>query len=154
MDMEVRLMDRQAMLERMRAEALAVAERVAAGASGSRQDMAAMERLIYAQADAMKARMLQAWVQEARDDSDRPCCPHCGGPMRHRGSRPRTLACVGGQVTVERKRYWCGACKASFSPSGRDDGLGEPRDQPGGGAAGGGGGGGPAVPAGGRSPAT
>jgi hypothetical protein len=146
-------MDRQAMTERMRTEALAVAERVAAEASGSRQDMAAMERLICAQADAMKAAMLQAWVEEARDDSERPSCPHCGGPMRHQGSRPRTAVCVGGQVTVERKRYWCDACGASFSPSGRDDGDRQPRDQPGSGAAGGGGGGGSAVPAGSRSPA-
>ena len=123
-------MDRQVMTERMRAEALAMVGRVAAGASASRQDMAAMERLIYAEADAMKAAMLQAWVEQARDDSERPGCPHCGGPMRHQGNRPRTLASVGGQVTVERKRYWCGACGASFSPSGRDDGDGQSRDQP------------------------
>jgi hypothetical protein len=146
-------MDRQAMTERMRAKALAMVDCVVAGASASRQDMAAMERLIYAQADAVKAAMLQEWVQEARDDSQRPGCPHCGRPMRHQGSRPRTAVCVGGQVTVERKRYWCDACKASFSPSGRDDGDREPRDQPRGGAAGGAGGCGSAVPASGRSPA-
>lgn len=130
-------MDRQAMTDRMRGEAEAMVGRVAAGASGSRQDMAAMERLIYAQADALKASLLGAWVEQAEDDSERPRCPHCEGVMRQKESSPRQTVCVGGVVAVERKRFWCDACGASFFPSGRDGGAGEPRDHPGGGACGG-----------------
>ena len=134
-------MDRQAMLDRMRGEAEAAIGRVVGGASGSRQDMAAMERLIYAQMDALKASMLQAWVDQAHDDSARPQCPHCGAVMRQKEACPRTAVCVGGVVAVERKRFWCGACKASFFPSGRDDGARKSRDHTGGGARGRGGGG-------------
>jgi hypothetical protein len=62
-------MDRQAMVERMRREAPGMVRRVGVEASGSRQDMAAMERLIYAQVDAIKASLLRAWVDDAADDS-------------------------------------------------------------------------------------
>ncbi len=121
-------MDKEAFRRQLCGEADKLAEQLAQEASGSLQDMAAMERKIYAAMDQLKARALQLWAQQAQDDSDRPKCPHCGRAMRHKGHRDKTSSCIGGQVTVRRKRWWCDACKASFSPSGRDDDGGRVSD--------------------------
>ncbi len=100
-------------------------QRIVAQASPSLQSLAEMERLIYAELNQCKPQILQAWCDQAQDDSARPLCPHCGGPMRHKGSRSRTLVCEAGQIDVARTRWWCNACQASFSPSGQHDERGE-----------------------------
>jgi hypothetical protein len=78
--------------------------------------MAEMEDLIYGELNRCKSEILQVWCNQAKDDSSRPLCPHCGGPMRHKGSRSRTLICDSGQIDLKRTRWWCDACKASFFP--------------------------------------
>jgi len=114
-----------------------VRHRIVEQASPSLQSMAQMEDLIYGELNRCKAAILQAWCHQAQDDSSRPLCPHCRGPMRHKGSRDRTLLCDSGQVAVKRTRWWCDACKASFFPSGQhgDGGRlpGDAPDGPGGG---------------------
>ena len=111
-------MDREQLIERMQHEASAMAQRVGDSASGSLLDMAEVERMIYDQCDRLKAGLLQQWVEQAKDDAGRPCCPRCGGGMKHKGREPRTSVCVGGQVTLTRTRWWCNACRASFFPGG------------------------------------
>lgn len=111
-------MEREQLMERMRMDAATTAERVAKSASTSLMDLAEVERTIYAECDKLKANLLQRWAEEARDDAGRPSCPRCGGSMKHKGRSSRTSQCVGGEVTVERVRWWCDACKASFSPGG------------------------------------
>lgn len=111
-------MDRKQLIERMQDEASATAERLGVSASGSLLDLAEVERRIYAECDRLKASLLQQWVEQATDDSGQPSCPRCGGVMKAKGREPRTSACVGGQVTVKRTRWWCGACRAAFSPGG------------------------------------
>ena len=96
-----------------------VRHRIVEQASPSLQSMAQMEDLIYGELNGCKPEILQAWCHQAQDDSSRPLCPHCRGPMRHKGSRGRTLLCDSGQVDVKRTRWWCDACKASFFPSGQ-----------------------------------
>jgi len=132
-------MDREALQRQLEEQARRMAAALAAGASPSRQDMAAMERAIYAAADAFKAQALQAWVNAAADDSARPACPHCGGVLRQKQQIPKTSVCVGGEVTVKRTRWWCSACRASFFPSGRGDDGGGSRPDAAGGPGGGGG---------------
>jgi len=112
------IMDRTTLTEQLEQRMRQAARHIGGKASGSRRDMAAMERLIYQEMDAMKAQLLQAWVDQAGDDSQRPCCPHCRGPMRQKEQSAKTSQCIGGQVTVERTRWWCDACGASFFPSG------------------------------------
>jgi NADH pyrophosphatase NudC (nudix superfamily) len=121
-------MEREKLAEKLQQEMAAIAAKLAQEASSSRQDMAAMERKIYAACDGLKAKILQEWVDAAVDDTAVPRCPHCGGPMRNKGHADKTSACMGGQVTVDRTRWWCDACKASFFPSGRDDDGGRPGD--------------------------
>jgi len=114
-------MDRKTLVEKLQQEMAEIAAKLGQEASASRQDMAAMERKIYAACDGLKAKALQAWVDAAADDTGQPRCPHCGGATRNKGHASKTSACLGGQVTVERTRWWCDACKASFFPSGRDN---------------------------------
>lgn len=134
-------MDHQRLLEQFQAAATAAARRVAQNASPSRQDMASMEQRIYEELDALKATFLQQWIDEAKDDSGRPSCPHCGGRMRQKEQLPKTSSCIGGSVTVPRTRWWCSSCGESFFPSGRNDDGGWARDHAAGGPAGGAGGG-------------
>lgn len=113
-------MDRRELDGRLKEILDAVRKRIVEGASPSLGSLGQMENLICQELNASKAQTLQAWCDQAKDDSDKPVCPHCGGKMRHKGHRKRTLACDGGQVELSRARWWCDACKASFSPSGRD----------------------------------
>jgi hypothetical protein len=112
-------MNRQEMDQQVQHILEQVRRRIVAEASPSLQSLAQMEDLIYGELNRCKPEILQAWCDHARDDSSRPVCPHCGGPMRHKGSRGRTLLCDSGQVQVDRTRWWCDACKASFFPSGQ-----------------------------------
>ena len=100
------------------AEVERVVESLVANVSESRQEMASMERKIYGAMDGLKAKLLQAWVDEAKDDTARPVCPHCNGPLRQKQQSSKTCVCVGGQVTVARTRWWCESCGSSFFPSG------------------------------------
>ena len=114
-----------------------VRHRIVEQASPSLQSMAEMEDLIYGELNRCKPEILQAWCDQAQDDSTRPLCPHCRGPMRNKGSRGRTLVCDSGQVDVQRTRWWCDACKASFFPSGQQgDGGGLSGDAADGGSGG------------------
>jgi hypothetical protein len=114
-------MDRENFDARLREILDGVRERIVREASPSLQDLAAIEDVICDELNRSKAEALQAWCNEAQDDSARPACPHCGGAMRNKGRRGKTVVAEGGPVEVTRTRWWCDACKASFSPSGRDD---------------------------------
>ena len=122
-------MDRQQMAQQVEVILDQVRRRIVEQASPSLQSMAQMEALIYEELNRCKPEILQIWCNQAEDDSARPLCPHCHGPMRHKGSRDRTLICESGQVAITRTRWWCDACKASFFPSGQcGDGGGLPGD--------------------------
>jgi uncharacterized protein with PIN domain len=124
-------MDREQLKQRMKAEMGQVVDQLASEASGALEDMALMERRIYAACDAIKAKYLQAWVNAASETGVRPTCPHCGGRLRQKERVKKTSAAVGGQVEVARTRWWCNACKASFFPSGQRDDCGGLSDHPG-----------------------
>ena len=117
-------MDREKLKQQMKSEMDRVVEQLAGEASEALEDMAAMERKIYAACDAIKAKYLQAWINNASEQGARPACPHCGGKLRQKEKVKKTSAAVGGQVDVARTRWWCNACKASFFPSGPDDECG------------------------------
>jgi transposase-like protein len=134
-------MDREQLKEQMKAEMGQAVEKLAAEAPEALEDMAAMERRIYAACDALKARYLQAWINLASEKGARPVCPHCGGRLRQKEKIKKTSVAVGGPVNVARTRWWCDSCKESFFPSGRDDDRGGVSGDSGGGACGGGGGG-------------
>ncbi len=118
-------MDREQLKQRMKVELEGLVDKLAAEASPALEDMAAMERRIYAACDALKAKCLQAWIDHATEQGQRPVCPHCGGKLRQKEKLKKTSLAVGGQVEVARTRWWCNSCQESFFPSGqRHDGGG------------------------------
>jgi len=132
-------MDRERLDQRLRGILDKVRQRIVQEASESLQDLASVEDVICDELNRSKAEALQAWCDEAHDDCGSPRCPHCGGPMRHKGYRDKTVIAEGGPVKLSRARWWCDACKASFSPSGRaGDGGGLSSDAAGGQAGSGG----------------
>jgi len=132
-------MDREKLDERLRGILDRVRARIVREASPSLQDLASMEDVICDELNRSKADALQAWCDEARDDSGSPRCPHCGGTMRNKGRRGKTVIAEGGPVQLNRTRWWCDACKASFSPSGQPGDGGGLSDDAAGRQAGGGG---------------
>src|SRR5690606_34068843 len=111
-------MDRSQLAQQIETKLKHVGQHIGEQASSSRQDMATMEQLIYEQMDRLKAELLQTWAEHAVDDSARPTCPHCDGPMRQKEQVPKTSVCIGGNVTVKRTRWRCPVCSRSFFPSG------------------------------------
>ena len=109
-------MAREAFRQKVQAEMQRVLDALVAEASESRQDMAAMERKIYAAANGLKPALLQAWLDKAEDDSARPVCPHCGRSLRQKQQVPKTCVCEGGLVEVRRTRWWCLAWGEVFFP--------------------------------------
>lgn len=133
-------MDREKLDQKLRGILDRVRRRIVEEASPSLQDLASVEDVICDELNRSKAEALQAWCDEAQDDSGCPRCPHCGGRMGHKGRRGKTVIAEGGPVKLNRARWWCDACKASFSPSGQSgDGGGSSSDAEGGQADGGGG---------------
>ena len=132
-------MDREKLDQKLRGILDRVRQKIVGEASPSLQEFGSMEDVICEALNRSKAEALQAWCDEAKDDSGRASCPHCGGAMRNKGHRAKTVVAEGGPVTVDRTRWWCDACKASFSPSGRNGDGGGPSGDPAGGEAGGGG---------------
>lgn len=112
-------MDRKKLDHRLRGILDRVRQKIVAEASPSLRALASMEDVICDELNRSKAEALQAWCDEATDDTGSPACPHCGGRMRNKGHRPKTVVAEGGQVKLNRTRWWCDACKASFSPSGQ-----------------------------------
>lgn len=129
-------MDRARLDEKLQGILDQVRERIVKEASPSLQSLASMEDIICEELNRSKAQALQAWCDEAKDDSGSPRCPHCGGGMRNKGRRSKTVVAEGGAVRLNRTRWWCDACKASFSPSGRCGDGGGASGEPAGGQTG------------------
>ncbi len=126
-------MDREALDRRLREILDGVRERIMDEASPALENFADVENAICDELNRSKADALQAWCDEAKEASGPPRCPHCGGRMRNKGRAGKEVIAEGGPVKLTRTRYWCDACKASFSPSGQHgDGGGPSADAAGG----------------------
>ena len=112
-------MDRDQLDQKLREILDGVREQIIDGASPSLEDLADVENVICDGLNQAKSRALQAWCDQAADTTGSPRCPHCDGLMRNKGRRSKTLVAEGGPVRLARTRWWCDACKASFSPSGQ-----------------------------------
>ena len=112
---ELQEMDRERLNEQLRRHALEMVEKMSAKMPGSLRSFREVERALGEEAEELRAKFLQSWCDEAKDDSPTPRCPHCGGRGRQKDKR---VICHGGDVVVRRKRWWCEKCGESFFPSG------------------------------------
>jgi hypothetical protein len=60
--------------------------------------------------------LLENWAQAANLVVERPCCPHCGVPMRNKGRFPAKMATTLGDVAYRRPRWRCQDCEQECYP--------------------------------------
>jgi Uncharacterised protein family (UPF0236) len=61
-------------------------------------------------------RLLECWGAAARRPIERPACPHCGVPMRHKGPVAANLVTTLGDITYRRPRWRCADCGSECYP--------------------------------------
>lgn len=66
-------------------------------------------------------RLLEDWTAVADAAVQRPCCPKCGVPMRHKGLAPSKVVTTLGEVEYRRPRWRCQECCEESYP--HDDAL-------------------------------
>jgi hypothetical protein len=111
-------MDQERRKEELRKHALETVDKVSAEMPGSSRGFREVKRRLKEERERLGAKSLQSWCDEAEDDSSKPVCPHGGGRMEEKERKGKRVICHGMHVVVERKRWWCERCGASFFPSG------------------------------------
>jgi hypothetical protein len=61
-------------------------------------------------------RLLENWAEVADLAVQRPCCPKCGVPMRHKGRVPSSVMTTLGEVEYRRPRWRCQECQEERYP--------------------------------------
>lgn len=107
---------KQALLQKLRAEVFPALEALVAGLPTALTDAEKAERQIRAGALAAARLLLAAWGQTADATPQRPDCPHCRLPMRHKGYKPGTTLTTLGAVPFRRARFRCDGCAAECYP--------------------------------------
>jgi len=74
------------------------------------------ERQVRAGLLAAARLLLQAWARAADPAAQRPACPACRLPMRHKGYKGGTAVTTLGPVRFRQPRYRCAACGAECYP--------------------------------------
>lgn len=67
-----------------------------------------------------EATFRQAVLEELMDVQEEPAttCPECGGKLRNKGKRGKTVVTVRGEAKVERNYYQCQQCGTGHFPPG------------------------------------
>jgi len=123
-------MEEDRLREHLRQHALEMVDKVWAKMPGSLRRFREVERALKEETEGLGAKCLQSWCDEAKDDSSRPSCPHCGGRTEQKERKEKHVICRGGDVVVKRKRWWCEKCGESFFPSGQGGDSRGSGDQP------------------------
>ena len=80
---------------------------------------------VRAERSGLSGTIVQAYVERTYAtylEQERADCPQCGGSLKARPSRPRTVATMVGSVTVDRPYFYCTPCRHGFYPL--DEALG------------------------------
>jgi hypothetical protein len=107
---------KQALLETLQREVFPALQALVAALPPALADAAQAERQVRAGALAAARSLLAAWGQAADPTADRPDCPHCRLPMRHKGYKAGTTLTTLGAVSFARARFRCAGCGAECYP--------------------------------------
>ncbi len=107
---------KRALLDALHRELLPALEQLVNGLPDALTDAAQAERQIRSGALAAARLLLAAWGQAADTAVDRPQCPACRLPMRHKGYKGGTSVTTLGSVRFRRPRYRCEPCGAECYP--------------------------------------
>jgi hypothetical protein len=83
---------------------------------GGLADADRAERQVRAGLLAIARLLLQAWARAADPAAQRPACPACRLPMRHKGYAEGTAVTTTGPVRFRQPRYRCATCGAECLP--------------------------------------
>ena len=107
---------KQALREALAAEVLPALHELIASLPDALLEAPQAERLIRSGFLAAARRLLQTWGRAADPTTDRPDCPHCRLPMRHKGSKSARSLTTLGAIRFRRRRWRCLACAAECYP--------------------------------------
>jgi hypothetical protein len=107
---------KRALLDKLCQEVVPALEKLVAELPDGLADAAQAERRLRSGALAAARQLLAAWGQAADPAADRPDCPQCRLPMRHKGYRDGTALTTVGAVAFRRARFRCTACGAECYP--------------------------------------
>ena len=71
----------------------------------------------------MGAKLAEVVVEEERKaEGGATHCPECGGAMRNKGVKWKTLVSLVGELKMSREHYYCPQCRSGHFPPGRQNG--------------------------------
>lgn len=71
----------------------------------------------------MGAKLAEVVVEgEGKAEGGAMHCPKCGGAMRNKGEKRKTLVSLVGEVKMNRRHYYCPQCRSGHFPPGRQNG--------------------------------
>jgi hypothetical protein len=109
-DSAVKSTVKQALLEKLRSTIVPQMERLVESLPEQLVDFGEAETMLRAGILKIARGLLEAWGQVADSAIERPCCPSCGVPMRHRGRCRVGLVTSLGDVAYRRPRWRCEGC--------------------------------------------
>jgi hypothetical protein len=110
---------KQSLSDLLHTEILPALQRAVDSLPDSLSAAAEAERLLRDAALATARSLLVAWGKAADTATDRPACPCCADPMRHKGHRNTTCMTTVGSVRFRRPRYRCDDCSRDSYPHDR-----------------------------------
>jgi hypothetical protein len=95
-----------------------IAELVAWERQAGAPKLSQMEEKVLVVRQQLGQRLLKAMIedQEARQPTQAPPCPTCGGEMRYKGHKGSDIETRLGGIKVERGYYYCTACESGLFP--------------------------------------
>jgi hypothetical protein len=112
---------KRALLDALHRELLPALEQLIGQLPDGLADADRAERQVRAGLLAAARLLLQAWARAADPAAERPACPGCRLPMRHKGYKGGTAVTTAGPVRFRQPRYRCAGCGAECYP--HDDRL-------------------------------
>jgi hypothetical protein len=107
---------KRALLDALRRDLLPALEQLIGQLPDGLADADRAERQVRAGLLTAARLLLQAWARAADPAAERPACPGCRLPMRHKGYQEGTAVTTAGPIRFRQPRYRCAGCGAECYP--------------------------------------
>lgn len=107
---------KHALMEKLHREIVPALEQLIQALPDQLLDFAQAEQQLRQGMLKVAQRLLENWAEVADLAVQRPCCPKCGVPMRHKGRAPSRVMTTLGEVEYWRPRWRCQECHEENYP--------------------------------------
>jgi hypothetical protein len=107
---------KHALVEKLHREIVPALEQLIQALPDQLLDFAQAEQQLRQGMLKVAQRLLENWAEVADLAVQRPCCPKCGVPMRHKGRAPSSVMTTLGEVEYQRPRWRCQECHEESYP--------------------------------------